>query len=276
MLRVRPLFKERSRQVLGTLGPTLLALCIAASTSCSLFRRQEPTSEQGIFEKGYRYFERGKNTQAAELFNRLLEQYPRSRYRTRTQILLAEAYFRDKLYEEAKFLFSHFVQLHPAHEDAELAYFRLGDCDFEQMRGEDRDQSFTVGALHAYERALSLYPLNPRRQEVEERVRSCKERLAEHEYTIARFYLKTKRYRSAAERFQFMVEWYPEGELADDALFFLGEAHRRLEEDEDAAQAWNQLISQYPQSRYCDDAEDGLRQIAAKGRPEPGERPVVQ
>jgi len=242
----------------------LLVICVSTATSCSAFRRKELVGDDKVFAKGYSYFERGKNRQAAEYFNRLLDQYPRSRYRTRTQILLAEAYFRDKLYEEAKFLFSHFIQLHPAHADAELAYFRLGDCDFERIKGKDRDQTFTTEALQGYERVLSLYPRSPRREEVEERVRFCKQRLAEHEYTVGRFYLKTKSYSSAAERFRFIVERYPDDDLADDALFFLGEAHRKQEQNEDAAQAWSRLVEEYPESKYRADAERHLDRMARR------------
>lgn len=256
--------RTREANVFRLLAVVLVVFCVSSTTSCSAFRRKDPTSDEEAFTKAHRYFERGKNTQAAEYFNLLLERFPRSRYRTRTQILLAEAYFRDKLYEEAKFLFSNFIQLHPAHDDAEMAYFRLGDCDFEQIRSKDRDQSFTVQALHAYERAASLFPRNPRRDEAQERIRFCKKRLAEHEYAVGRFYLKTKRYRSAAERFQFIVDQYPQGELADDALFFLGEAHRKQQQDEYATEAWNRLVSEYPESNYRSKAERQLQQITVE------------
>ncbi len=259
MTSLTSILRYKGTFALNVLALLFLAVCIMASTSCSVFKRKPVTGEEAIFSKGYSYFERGKNRQAAEYFNRLLEQYPRSSYRTRTQILLGETYFRDELYDEAEFLFSHFIQLHPAHKDAELAYFRLGDCNFEQIKGKDRDQSFTTRALEAYERAIRLYPRSPRREEVEERIRFCKTRLVEHEYGIGRYYLKTKRYVSAAERFAFIVEHNAGGELADDALFYLGEAKRKQGQEEAAEQAWRRLIEEYPESKYRADAEKQLR-----------------
>ena len=74
----------------------------------------------------------------------------------------------------------------------------------------------------------------------------------------------TKRYGSAAERFRFIVDRYPDGDLADDALFFLGEAHWKQDQSEEAARAWSRLVEEYPESKYQADAEKHLRRMAQK------------
>jgi N-acetylmuramoyl-L-alanine amidase len=69
-------------------------------------------------------------------------------------------------------------------------------------------------------------------------------------------------YESAVTTYQFLIDQYPWGSLAQDALFTIAEIYRvDLENPEEAAKAYSQFLKKYPQAAKVTDARARLEQI---------------
>jgi outer membrane protein assembly factor BamD len=96
-------------------------------------------------------------------------------------------------------------------------------------------------------------------------VKICRERLAENELYIAKFHYKKKKYQGAKARLEAMVEIYPEVDTLDEALFYLGKSHLKLEEMDVAARVFTDLVHRYPDSKFSDKAKKALSEMAEQG-----------
>ncbi len=70
-------------------------------------------------------------------------------------------------------------------------------CYFKQMLSVDRDQTATEKALEQFRYLIENFPQSPHTLAAREKVQACRRQLAEHEYYIARFYFRMKKYPAA-------------------------------------------------------------------------------
>ena len=126
------------------------------------------------------------------------------------QIKLADAYFYKKKYDEALQAYKDFEKLHPTNKAVPYCVFRQGLCYYRQRSTIDRDQSFTTKAAEEFRRLKKKYPQSEYILKADKCLAQCRKDLGEHDFYIAEFYYKTKRYQAALDRYQSFVQEYPE------------------------------------------------------------------
>ncbi len=188
----------------------------------------------------------------------ILEEHPLSQYATEAQLMIGDVSYAMENYEDAGSYYTSFVALHPSHSRAAYAQFQKGMSHFKDVLSMDRDQTATRKALFAFEDLLAAYPDSPYSPRAAELVSFLKNRLAEKEFYIAKFYFKNKNYKGALGRLRDILAQYPESGINDKALFYIGESYRALGEKELADEAFSTLITNYPASTFAEDAKGRL------------------
>lgn len=86
------------------------------------------------------------------------------------------------------------------------------------------------------------------------------------QYSRAMDALKARNYAAATEGFRSLAATYPEGELADNTQYWLGESYYVTQEYDHAAAAFQRVLSGWPNSRKAPDAmlKLGYTQIEQK------------
>jgi outer membrane protein assembly factor BamD len=118
------------------------------------------------------------------------------------------------------------------------------------MLKPDRDQSATLKALIAFEGVLQLYPTSGYIEEVEARIVEIRQALAEHEYRVGRYNYRRRLYTAATWRLETLTEDFPDFQEMDKVLFFLGMSFGKGGKLEEAIEIFEQLRTEYPESRY--------------------------
>jgi outer membrane protein assembly factor BamD len=195
---------------------------------------------------------------AVTLLKRLLSEYPASEWAPRAQLDLGKAYYQDEKYVEAKAEYQKFLDLHPKHESADEAHFFLGLCYFAETDTVDRDQSVTQRALTEFQSVIREAPDSRYAKESKEKIRSCQEDLAGHEFFVGRFYFRKGRYQAAIGRFRYLLSHYPGTPVDERTLYYLGESLYQLKEAVEAARVFVLLLARYPDSEYKPDVRARL------------------
>jgi outer membrane protein assembly factor BamD len=74
----------------------------------------------------------------------------------------------------------------------------------------------------------------------------------------------SKDYKKAADEFQKLVRYYPQAELAAEALYYAGKSHEGIEEYEQAFDAYQKAIETYPFSKRLEEMTELQYEIANK------------
>lgn len=213
------------------------------------------------YDLGQSHMARKKYAKAEEAFSKFLEQYPQDRRRPEVLLALADALYADKRYEEAKFQYRRFLELHPTHPDAAKAQFNSAMSAFQRMKTIDREQATTLEALQEFQRLVQAYPRSQYVDQANEKIAACRERLAAYELYVGRFYYRQQAYPAAIGRFAGLLRVYPEVSFADEALFLLGQAHQRNDQPQQAADSFDTLLTRFPESRYAKQARARLASL---------------
>lgn len=232
---------------LPRLSLLLLLLFLAA---CSSTIVPPPKSAATYFQEGENYFDKGLYDEAVTAWEKVRDSYYSPELNVLAEMKIAEAYYLGERYVEAATAYEDFLMQHPDHERTEEAIYRLGMSYYHQILSADRDQTATRNALVTFETFLKRFPKSNRSEEVAVFASRCRDRLAEHELYVGRFYLRTGHPEATIGRLQALLKDYPNFIGRDSAWFFLGKAYLETGKRDQAVIAFNTLYRDFPESEY--------------------------
>ena len=188
---------------------------------------------------------------AIEIFQSILDNYPYSEYAVEAELKIADAYFADEKYEEALSYYRDFSDLHPQHAQVPYTIYQAALCHQRQVLESDRDQGATRDALVFLDRLLLRHPHSAFAEEAEELWRDLQTRLAESVEGIADFYFERGEYEAASERYRALLNEYPGLGLDARVLFKLGEAYQALQRVDEADRIFRTLLAHYAESEFA-------------------------
>jgi outer membrane protein assembly factor BamD len=224
----------------------------------------EDDYKAGVEEAQGKHYE-----EAARFFERVKTKYPFSKYAALSELRLADIKFDQDRFVEAADAYAQFLKLHPSHEQADYAAFRVGLAHWRDGPNDfmlfppsyEKDLVAVREALKTLDEFLKKYPDSKYRPEAEKMAKQARARLAEHEWYVAEFYAKRGHWAGAAARLENLLREYPGTGRDVDALLALAQAYLKLDERYRAQQALQQLIVKHPQDPRRPQAEKLLASL---------------
>lgn len=201
---------------------------------------------------------------AVEKYQKLMEEYPFSDYTEEAQLKVAYAQYLNKQYAEAIASFQDFQRMHPTNPNLPFAEYYLALSYKDQMGKKDRDQKAADNA-HAHLQALiDRYPDSSYAVEAKKKLRETREVLADHEFNVAKFYLRWTNPIGAEARLRHLLETYPDTEVSAEGLLTFGDYFRKRGDVVRSALAYATLVEHYSASPRLDQARKALAGLKAK------------
>jgi outer membrane protein assembly factor BamD len=159
-------------------------------------------------------FNVGKYYKALKKFEEIMDRFPFSPESMLAELKAADCHYFQEEYLEAKILYQEFEERHPTNEAIPYVMFQIGMCDFSRTDRIDRDTSGARDAIQSFGRLLRAFPDSPYTNEAKARIKAAQEFLVNHEYYVAVFYVRTKRYDEAAHRLKYLLAMYPDSTVS--------------------------------------------------------------
>ncbi len=236
--------------------PLLLVILLLAA--CSGKETIPRHSAEQYFQEGERFFEAKLYEDAIASWEKVRDTYYSPELNMLAELKIAEAYFYAERYEEAALAYADFLKQHPNDDRTPDIMYRLGISYYRQILSADRDQTSTENAKRVFEDLIQRFPDDKNAEEVGYLIQRCRNRLAEHEVYVGRFYLRTDKYSSAINRLETMLTSYPNYYYRDEAYYYLGRAYLKTGEKDKAKTAFNKLFEEFPGSDYIIEAQEIL------------------
>ena len=189
-------------------------------------------SPEKLYSRASVEFNDGNYKKAQEYFLRLKEEYPLHDLAILAEVGIADSMYSDKEYAEAENAYSDFVTLHPVNENVPYAIYQLGMCHYNQIGAFDRDQTETIKAKKEWEKLVASYPESKFSTMAGKLIRECKQKLAEQEFYVGRFYLRQKKYQAALSRFERVARDYANVGLDYKIEYYIKETKVKIAEEE--------------------------------------------
>jgi len=210
----------------------VIAFLLAGMAGCA-GKQIEKTAPQ-LAEEGEQYFEKGDYRRAAESYKRLKDWYPYSPHAKLALLRVADSHYHMDQYEEAIYHYEQYEQLYPNDPEIPYVVYQIGRSHFDRIRTIDRTQVPAQKALETFERLKARFPASEYAEKVDPRIEKCLENIAGHDVYIGRFYFRSGHYAAAVNRFERVVNRYPDHlTVYGEASEYLAMARKKLEEQEE-------------------------------------------
>ena len=198
----------------------ILVILTVFLSGCSLLEEpaQMNKSAEQLASDGAAAFMSQDYNRAVKAYTDLKDWYPFSKYAILAELKIADAYFHLEEYDEAIVAYETFEKMHPRNEAVPYVIHQIALAWFNQIDMVGRDASPARNAKAQFERLIQLYPNYEQTQKAAERIQTCIDNMVGHELYVANYYMKTKEYKAALKRFEYIVEFYPGTEQSEIAL----------------------------------------------------------
>ncbi len=154
---------------------------------------------------------------AVEVFQAIADDGPFSKSGELAQYKLGIAHLALGEYEQAVSAFEQFIERYPQSPLVDDARFQVAQASLKGTFKPDYDQHPTDQAINALQTFVEEYPTSDLSPEARERLRSLRERRAQHEFQVAQFYERRKHLDSAVVYYREIVARYAETSWAPKA-----------------------------------------------------------
>lgn len=189
-----------------------MVLTLLIFTGCGKKPEQNKPADVWLKE-GLNYFEKGKYKKAAEAFEQSILEADNPEIAAQAQLFLADSYFFLEQFDEAIPSYEEYIEIYPDNEYAKQALYRLALCYYKQIDTIDRDKTSIVKALENFQNLKNRFPEYSKTKGADDKIKELREMLAEREYYVAKFYLRTKKFKAAEMRFKTILEQYSDTEI---------------------------------------------------------------
>jgi outer membrane protein assembly factor BamD len=207
-----------------------------------------------IYLSAYKDLREGKYGDAAYNFDQVDQQYPYSAWAPQSQLMSAYASYQNKNYERAIGTLDNFISFYLYHEASPYAYYLRAMCYYAQIGSVVHDLKVMRSAYDAFSVLIERFPETPYARDARLKKVIVYNRLAAHDLVIGRFYLKQQNWIAALDRFQNVVNTYPESDSAPEALYRIVECSIALGIRDEAIRTVAALKQKFPKSTWTYDA----------------------
>jgi len=208
--------------------------------------KEPPFDPVDKFKDAENKMQKFKYEEARKAYQEIQEKAPDRSYDADIMLRIADTYYGEEKYAEAQVEYQAFINFHPVHRDASYAQYQIGMCSYQEITTIDRDPALTRTALKEFQALLTKYPGSPYEEEAKKYIAVCRDKLAEYELYVGRFYHKKGSYLAAVGRFEKLLKDYPGSTAEKDALYYAGLSYQELGEKAKAISDFETLAAKYP------------------------------
>lgn len=215
-----------------------LAVTLVLSAGCGKRNDVVQGGADTLYDRATKSMGNGNYRNAIAYFEQLEARYPFSNLSKQARIDLIFAYYKNGEPESAIDAADQFMRENPTHPRVDYCLYMKGLAYFDQdpnilesvLRVDlsERPPRDTLKSFAALQELVRRFPRSEYAPDARERMIFLRNRLAEYENYVARYYIRRGAYVAAMNRAKYALENYAGAPTAEESLEILAEAYRRL------------------------------------------------
>jgi len=206
------------------------------------------------YEEGMNYLEEGDAIYAASKFNEAELLFPQSEWAPKSALMAAYAYYSQDYLKDAIAELDRFLKVYPKHKNLDYVYYLLAISYYEQIVDEKKDLQSIIKAKQYFEIVIRDYQKTSYALDAEFKIDMINDILAAKEMYIGRYYFEKKKWISAINRFQTIINDYETTIYAEEALHRLVEVHYMIGLKDEAKKYAKLLGYNYQSSEWYENS----------------------
>ncbi len=228
-----------------------VSILITTLSGCSLLPEQidvtKDWSANRFYFEAHEAMTAGDYEKAIDYFEKLQARFPYDKHALQAQIEVIYTYYKWNETESAIAAADRFIKQHPRHPNVDYVYYMRGLVNYNA--GQTlitkyvptdpgmRDPKAMREAFQYFSKLVDRFPESKYSEDARKRMIFTRNKLAEHEIHVGRFYMERDAYVAATKRANYVIENFPKTPSVEDAMLLLIEAYDKMGMEEMAADA---------------------------------------
>lgn len=162
---------------------------------------------------------------------------------------LAESYFKLNKFTDARLKYTSMTTTYPDYPEVELAWFRIGECYYEESLKAQYDQTETAQCIESFRVFIDKFPDSQYYLQAIDYIRKAQYKVIEKKYHNGYVYYMMKDYSSALMYFKEVISLSNQDEIDRKALYYATRISLFHNNQTDAEAFWQRLKLRYPNSK---------------------------
>lgn len=224
--------------ILSIITVTLLLITGCATSDTEKLSSGRGLTPKQLYEKAQTNIKTHNFKSAIEKLESLDSRFPFGPFAEQAQLDLIYAYYKNRDSASAISQADRFIRQHPRHAYVDYAYYMKGLVNFSAEIGffqealsaklSERDASTARQSFRNFSELVNKFPKSNYANDARKRMLYLRNRLAQYELHVARYYMSRKAYLAAANRAKYVIEHYPRSNQDADALSIMITAYNIL------------------------------------------------
>lgn len=218
----------------------IAALCLSLGmlSGCSSFRSKPINNADDLYDKAKKDLDNGDYSVAIKSYEQLEARFPFSNSTRQGQLDLMYAYYKNGDRENAIDQADQFIRENPTHPRVDYAYYVKGLANFDRERNflerwfrvdlSKRPPVNSRTSFQAFQALLQRFPNSQYAPDTRQRMIFLRNRLANYEVYVARYYFKRGAYVAALNRAKYALENYDGSPSIKEALEISRDSYTKL------------------------------------------------
>lgn len=207
--------------MIGKLTKTLLIVIMIILVGCISADKSNITTDnpEEAFKIAKRSYDKGDYTQAVEDFSFIKIKFSGTTIIDKAQFYLGMSYYHRKEYILAAYEFENLIKNYTLSEYYPQARYYLAMSYYNLSPKYELDQTYTRYAIIEFQNFLILYPTHSLAPDAEKKIKELRNKLAYKDLKTAELYMKLENYKAALVYYNNILEEYFDTDYADDASY---------------------------------------------------------
>ncbi|PID51444.1 MAG: outer membrane protein assembly factor BamD [Pasteurellales bacterium] len=198
----------------------------------------ENLTSQELYKKGQTYLQQENYSSAIRYLESVDGRFKQGEYREQTQLSLMFSYYKMAEYYRVIEVAEQFIRNNPYSKKMDYVYYllglsnvRLGDNfvqDLFKVNRASRAVNRNLNAYGYFQLLTTYFPKSKYSEDAKQWMPYLKNKLAEHELEIVKYYKKRKAYVAIVNRVEEMIYKYPDCKATVDSYPYLQEAYEKM------------------------------------------------
>lgn len=246
----------------GGRGPraalALLCAVLALSACGSNPDRDAQSGPEVLYQRAHAALKQSNFEGAIRIYEALEARFPFSDSARQGKLDLMYAYYRNREVESAVDAADQFIRENPTHPRVDYALYIKGLVYFERTPNflerffnvdlSERPPSDARKSFASFSQLVQQFPQSEYAHDARARMIYLRNRLADYEVSVGRYYLKRGAYVGALSRAKYVIESYDGAPAVRDALEIMTQAYRELEMPDLAEQSASVYRENFPET----------------------------
>ena len=216
--------------LISILSIFLLFSCSSLKKSEKIIK-SEPTEEEkviNIYIEAVDALKKGDAFYAAKKFKEVESLMPQTEWAAKASLMSGYADYSRNSYDSAVFSLERHIKNYPADVNVPYAHYLIAICHYERILDEKKDLGPLLKSREKFKFIIKNYPDTDYSIDAHFKLDLITDQLAAKEMSIARYYMKTKKWIPALNRLKNVVENYDKTIFVEEALHRLVEVNYKL------------------------------------------------